>query len=168
MSLWFGASAAAPALAARWGLAAADAGRLTLAVQLGFVAGTLVSAVANVSDVFAPRYVFAASALLAAIANAAFALASSGPGVGIGVRFATGFFLAGVYPPGMKLLATWFREGRGMALGVRTGSLTPGKASPYLVNAVGSAGGRIKLVALSVLVIGGGEIGLFVGAGQGS
>src|SRR5207253_9138599 len=79
MSLWFGPSAAAPALAARWGLAAADAGRLTLAVQLGSVAGTLVSAVANVSDVFAPRYVFAASALLAAIANAAFALASSGP-----------------------------------------------------------------------------------------
>ena len=55
MSLWFGASAAAPALASRWGLAAADAGRLTLAVQLGFVAGTLVSAIANVSDVLAPR-----------------------------------------------------------------------------------------------------------------
>jgi len=68
MSLWFGASAAAPALAARWGLAAADAGRLTLAVQLGFVAGTLVSAIANVSDVFPPRRVFAISAVMAAIA----------------------------------------------------------------------------------------------------
>ena len=70
MSLWFGASAAAPALATRWGLAAADAGRLTLAVQLGFVAGTLVSALANVSDVFAPRHVFAASALLAVVVGA--------------------------------------------------------------------------------------------------
>jgi len=69
MSLWFGASAAAPALASRWGLAAADAGRLTLAVQLGFVAGTLVSAIANVSDVLAPRYVFATSALPAAVAG---------------------------------------------------------------------------------------------------
>ena len=65
-------------------------------MQLGFVAGTLVSAIVNVSDVLAPRYVFAASALLAAIANAAFALASSGPGAGIALRFATGFFLAGV------------------------------------------------------------------------
>jgi len=165
MSLWFGASAAAPALASRWGLAAADAGRLTLAVQLGFVAGTLVSAIANVSDVLAPRYVFAASALLAAIANAAFALASSGPGAGIALRFATGFFLAGVYPPGMKMMATWFREGRGMALGVLIGALTLGKASPYLVNAVGSADWRINLVALSILATLGGAIALFVGEG---
>jgi MFS family permease len=66
MSLWFGASAAAPALAERWGLAATDAGQLTLAVQLGFV-GTLVSAVSNLSDVYPPRHVFAASALLAAL-----------------------------------------------------------------------------------------------------
>ena len=95
MSLWFGASAAAPALATQWGFTAADAGRLTLAVQLGFVAGTLVSAVANVSDVFPPRRVFAASALLAAVANAAFALASAGPAVGIGLRFATGLAAAG-------------------------------------------------------------------------
>jgi MFS family permease len=165
MSLWFGASAAAPALASRWGLAAADAGRLTLAVQLGFVAGTLLSAIANVSDVLAPRYVFAASALLAAIANAAFALASSGPGAGIALRFATGFFLAGVYPPGMKMMATWFREGRGMALGVLIGALTLGKASPYLVNAVGSADWRINLVALSLLATLGGAIALFVGEG---
>jgi len=165
MSLWFGASAAAPALAARWGLAAADAGRLTLAVQLGFVAGTLVSALANVSDVFAPRRVFAASALLAAIANAVFALASSGPGVGIGLRFATGFFLAGVYPPGMKMMATWFREGRGMALGVLIGALTLGKASPYLVNAIGSADWRVNLVALSLIATVGGVVALFVGEG---
>ena len=90
MSLWVGASAAAPALAARWGLAAGDAGRLTLAVQLGFVAGTLASAIANISDVFPPRRVFAVSALAAAIANAAFALASAGPSAGIALRFATG------------------------------------------------------------------------------
>ena len=165
MSLWFGASAAAPALAARWGLAAADAGRLTLAVQLGFVAGTLASAIANISDVFPPRRVFAASALLAAIANAAFALASAGPSSGIALRFATGFFLAGVYPPGMKMMATWFRAGRGMALGVLIGALTLGKASPYLVNAVGSADWRVNLVALSVLAAFGGWIALFVGEG---
>jgi MFS family permease len=165
MSLWFGASAAAPALAARWGFVAGDAGRLTLAVQLGFVAGTLASAIANVSDVFAPRRVFAVSALLAAIANAAFALASAGPAAGIGLRFATGFFLAGVYPPGMKMMATWFRQGRGMALGVLIGALTLGKASPYLVNAVGSADWRVNLVALSVLAAAGGAIALLVGEG---
>jgi MFS family permease len=165
MSLWFGASAAAPALAARWGLAAGDAGRLTLAVQLGFVAGTLASAIANVADVFPPRRVFAVSALLAAIANAAFALASAGASAGIALRFATGFFLAGVYPPGMKMMATWFRAGRGMALGVLIGALTLGKASPYLVNAIGSADWRVNLVALSVLAAVGGAIALLVGEG---
>ena len=165
MSLWFGASAAAPALASRWGLAAADAGRLTLAVQLGFVAGTLVSAISNLSDVYRPRHVFAVSALLAALANAVFALATAGAAAGIALRFATGFFLAGVYPPGMKMMASWFREGRGLALGVLIGALTLGKASPYLVNAVGSADWRINLVALSIFAAVGGAIALAVGDG---
>jgi MFS family permease len=165
MSLWFGASAAAPALASRWGLAAADAGRLTLAVQLGFVAGTLVSAISNLSDVYRPRHVFAVSALLAAAANAVFALATAGAAAGIALRFATGFFLAGVYPPGMKMMASWFREGRGLALGVLIGALTLGKASPYLVNAVGSADWRINLVALSLFAAVGGAIALAVGNG---
>jgi MFS family permease len=165
MSLWFGASAAAPALAQRWGLAAADAGHLTLAVQLGFVVGTLVSAVSNLSDVHPPRYVFAVSALLAALANAVFALASAGVVLGLALRFATGFCLAGVYPPGMKMMASWFREGRGLALGILIGALTLGKASPYLVNAIGSADWRVNLVALSIFAIAGGAIALVVGDG---
>jgi MFS family permease len=165
MSLWFGASAAAPALAQRWGLAAADAGHLTLAVQLGFVVGTLASAVSNLSDVYPPRFVFAVSALLAALANAVFALASAGVVLGLTLRFATGFCLAGVYPPGMKMMASWFREGRGLALGILIGALTLGKASPYLVNAIGSADWRVNLVALSVFAIAGGAIALVVGDG---
>ena len=165
MSLWFGASAAAPALADRWGLAAADAGRLTLAVQLGFVAGTLVSAISNLSDVFRARHVFAISAFFAAVVNAVFALASAGAAVGIALRFLTGFFLAGVYPPGMKMMASWFREGRGLALGVLIGALTLGKASPYLVNSIGSADWRINLLGLSLFAAAGGAIALVVGDG---
>jgi MFS family permease len=79
------------------------------------------------------------SALLAALANAVFVLASAGVVLGLALRFATGFYLAGVYPPGMKMMASWFREGRGLALGILIGALTLGKASPYLVNAIGSA-----------------------------
>jgi len=165
MSLWFGASAVAPAVAAEWNLSAPAAGRLTLAVQLGFVAGTLVSAVWNVADVFPARSVFAVSALAAALANAAFALLHAAPTSGLALRFATGFFLAGVYPPGMKLIASWFREGRGLALGVLIGALTLGKASPYLVNAVGSGDWRVNLLALSVLAAIGGGIALFAGEG---
>jgi MFS family permease len=162
MSLWFGASAVAPALACRWGLAAADAGSLTLAVQLGFVAGTLTSAFANLSDVFPARHVFAVSAFLAAASNAALAVLSVGAVAGIALRFATGFFLAGVYPPGMKMMASWFREGRGMALGVLIGALTLGKASPYLVNAIGGVDWRVNLIVLSLLATAGGAIALAI------
>jgi MFS family permease len=166
MSLWFGASAAAPAIRADWKLGASAAAGLTLAVQLGFVAGTLASAIGNLPDVFSARRVMAVSALLGAAVNAAFALWARSPASGLPLRFATGFFLAGVYPPGMKILATWFRRGRGTALGVLIGALTLGKASPYLVNAVGSSSWRVNLLFISGLAAAGGLLVLFfVGEG---
>src|SRR3954452_23339169 len=109
MSLWFGVSAVAPQIAAEWHLDEATTAWLTLSVQLGFVAGTLLSALLNLPDVFRTRHVFAASALLAAAANLAMAELSRGAAGAIALRFLTGVFLAGVYPPGMKLIATWFR-----------------------------------------------------------
>ena len=71
-------------------------------------------------------------------------------------RVLTGVFLAGVYPPGMKLVATWYREGRGFALGVVVGALTLGKASPYLVNALGSSNWRVNVGMASVIAVAGG------------
>ncbi|HEX5855604.1 MAG TPA: MFS transporter, partial [Thermoanaerobaculia bacterium] len=161
MSLWFSASASVPAIKAEWGLTDSTAAWLTLAVQLGFVAGTLVSALANLPDVMNTRRLFAASAALGALANAAFGLFAHGTSAGIPLRFATGFFLAGVYPPGMKIMATWFRRGRGMALGVLVGALTLGKASPYLVNALGGADWRSHVLFVSVLAVAGGLLVLF-------
>src|SRR5258708_6240909 len=145
MSLWFTASAVAPRIATEWHLSAGTTSWLTLAVQLGFVAGTLISAIANLPDVVSVRRLFAASAMAGAITNALFAWRAHDATTAIGLRFATGVFLAGVYPPGMKIIATWFREGRGFALGVLVGALTLGKASPYLVNAVGSQNWRVNL-----------------------
>ena len=161
MSLWFSASAVVPHLKSEWRLTDSGAAWLTLAVQLGFVAGTLTSALANLPDVLRTRRLFAAAALLAAAANAVFGLFARGPEVGLPLRFATGFFLAGVYPPGMKIMATWFRRGRGLALGVLVGALTLGKAAPYLVNAVGSADWRRNVLFTSVLAAAGGLIVLF-------
>ncbi|MFY9551442.1 MAG: MFS transporter [Thermoanaerobaculia bacterium] len=166
MSVWFSGSAVAPALKAEWNLSDAGATWLTLAVQLGFVVGTLVSAFANLPDVFSTRRLFAASAFLAAGANAAVATLAHGAAAGVPLRFLTGFFLAGVYPPGMKIMATWFRRGRGMALGVLVGGITLGKAFPYLVNAVGSHDWRVNVLAVSGLAVAGGLIVLlFVGDG---
>jgi MFS family permease len=153
MSLWFAASAVSPQLAREWHLDAASAAWLTLAVQLGFVAGTLISAIFNIPDVFTTRHVFAASALCGAIANFLMATMSRGAASAIALRFITGLFLAGVYPPGMKLIATWFREGRGLALGVLVGALTLGKASPYLINAIGSSRWRTNVAFTSLLAV---------------
>ncbi|HEV7425545.1 MAG TPA: MFS transporter [Thermoanaerobaculia bacterium] len=158
MSLWFTASAVAPKIAAEWHLTPATTSWLTLAVQLGFVAGTLISAIANLPDVLNVRRLFAVSALAGAITNALFAWLAHDATTAIALRFLTGVFLAGVYPPGMKIIATWFREGRGFALGVLVGALTLGKASPYLLNAIGSHNWRINVAVASVLAVVGGAI----------
>lgn len=135
MSLWFTASAVAPQLQAAWDLGAQETAWLTTIVQLGFVAGSAVAAVLNLADVVPVRPYFASSALLAATANALLVVAP-GYASALVLRFLTGFFLAGVYPPAMKMIATWFRAGRGLAIGTIVGALTLGKATPYLTRAL--------------------------------
>jgi MFS family permease len=152
MSLWFAASAVSAQYRAAWGLTAAEAGWLTTAVNLGFVAGTALSAVLNLADVVPARRLFAAAAVLGAAANA-LVLAADGYAGALAWRFATGVCLAGVYPPAMKMIATWFRARRGLAVGAVVGALTVGKALPYLVTAsaqgapAGAAVVRVTLVA---------------------
>jgi MFS family permease len=153
MGLWFGVSAVAPQITAEWHLDAATTAWLTLAVQLGFVGGTLLSALLNLPDVIRTRHLLAVCALCAAVANAVLAIFVTSAAPAIALRFLTGLFLAGVYPPGMKLIATWFRAGRGFALGALVGALTLGKASPYLVNAVGSKQWRVNAGFASVMAV---------------
>ena len=148
MSVWFAASAVSPQLQAIWGLSPAEAGWLTGAVQLGFVAGTAIAALMNLSDVLPSRGYFAGCALLAAVANAALAVAP-GFASAISMRFLTGLFLAGVYPPAMKMIATWFRSARGLALGALVGALTLGKGTPYLVRAFERADFRAVILICS-------------------
>ena len=138
MSLWFAATAAVPELRARWALDPAAVGWLTGAVQLGFVAGTATAAILNLADLWPSRAYFAGAATLAAAANLAL-LAAPDYATALATRFAVGFCLAGVYPPAMKMVATWFRAWRGLAIGVLVGALTVGKAVPYLVHAFGGA-----------------------------
>src|SRR3989454_2710053 len=166
MSLWFSGSAVVPALTREWRLSAGAASWLTLSVQLGFVAGTLLSALFNLPDVISPRHLFTLTAIAAAAVNGAFAFLAHDATLAIPLRFLTGLFPAGVYPPAMKILASWFRHGRGLALGVLVGALTLGKATPYLVNGIGSANWRHDVLFVSLLAVAGGLIVLgFVGDG---
>ena len=125
MTTWFSASAVVPQLRDDWALSGTEVSFLTIAVQLGFVVGALASALFNLADVFPPRRVLALSAACAAAANLGIVFAE-GPELAIPLRFATGAFLAGVYPVTLKIMSTWFRKGRGMALGVMLGGLTLG------------------------------------------
>lgn len=164
MSTWFSASAVIPQLDDVWHLSSTGRAWLTIAVQLGFVAGALVSGVLNVSDRFRARFVILVGGVGAGAANLAVAsLGDVGPA--IVMRFATGFFMAAVYPPAFKLISTWFRKGRGLALGTLAGALITGTALPHLVNFLGSVDWRDVIVATSALSAMGGLLALTVREG---
>jgi MFS family permease len=152
MSLWFAASAVAPQLGTRWSLTASEIGWLTAIVQLGFVIGTATSAVLNLADIVPSRRLFALSAIAGAGANAALVVAP-GYSAALLCRFATGFALAGVYPPAMKMISTWFRSQRGLAVGTIVGALTVGKAGPYLVHAIPGAGETPVVLSATVAAL---------------
>ena len=161
MSTWFSASAVIPQLRREWVLSDSTAAWLTIAVQLGFVCGALVSSLLNLSDIIPPRHVILGGSIGAAIANALLDVAGGGT-LGIPLRFATGFFLAGVYPPAFKLMSTWFRKGRGIALGILVGAISVGSAVPHLVNGLGGVDWRLVIYATSALTLVGGLITEFV------
>jgi MFS family permease len=165
MTTWFSATAVVPQLRAEWDLGNTAAAWLTIAVQVGFVAGALAGSALSVADVLPPRFVILAGALGAAAANLVLVVAD-GPEVGIAARVATGFFLAGVYPPALKLASTWFRRGRGTALGIVVGALTLGSAVPHLVNGLGGLDWQLVVWVTSALTAAGGVL-VFFGVPEG-
>ena len=160
MSTWFSASAVIPQLQQHWELTAGQASWLTIAVQIGFVFGALASSLLNLSDIVSPKHVILGGAVGAAAANALLMAASTAL-MGVLLRFATGFFLAGVYPPAFKLMSTWFRQGRGLALGILAGAIVVGNGMPHLINGLGGLDWRAVIIATSILTIIGGLIAEF-------
>jgi MFS family permease len=159
MSTWFSASAVVGEVREVWALSTTAASLLTIAVQLGFVVGAVLSAALSLADRFAPRRVMAAGALGAAAVNAGLlVVGSAGPAVAL--RFLTGVALALVYPPGLKAMATWFRARRGLALGVMVGALTLGSALPHLVRGLGGLDWRTVVIVTSVATLVGGALAL--------
>jgi len=160
VSTWFSASAVIPQLRSLWALNPTTSAWLTIAVQIGFVCGAIISSLFNLADIIAPRHIIFGGAFGAAIANLGLDMAG-GPTIGIPLRFATGFFIAGVYPPAFKLMSTWFREERGLALGILAGALVAGNGLPHLVNGLGGLDWRAVIYATSGLTLLGGLIAEF-------
>src|SRR3954467_12693354 len=158
VTLWFSATAANAPIVAEFHLSSSQTAWLTMAVQGGFVIGTLISALANLPDVINPRRLFATGCVIAAAANAAL-IRADGVWMLVALRVATGAALAWVYPPGMKIAAGWFEQRRGAALGVLIGALTIGSAFPHLLaSASATLPWRTLMLAASALALIGGAI----------
>jgi MFS family permease len=161
MTLWFSATAVTPVLVDEFRMSPSEAAWLTMAVQAGFVVGTLGSAIVNLADVWNARVLMCVGAAAGAATNASMLLATTTDGI-IALRFLTGVALACVYPPGMKLAAGWFRERRGFALGMLIGALTLGKAFPHLLTALYGRAWREPMLLASGLAVAGGLLVLTV------
>jgi MFS family permease len=156
-SLWFAGNAVIGDLQLDWGLGDQSLAYITSAVQLGFICGTLLFALLLVADRFSPRKVFFCCSLAGAIANVALLAITPGLAALLILRFSTGFFLAGIYPVGMKIAAGWYRQGLGRALGYLVGALVVGTAFPHLIR---SSGAELPwqqvIIGVSILATSGG------------
>lgn len=154
MSLWLSGSAVLPQITREWGLSGWQQSWMTTSVQIGFAIGALLSAALNLPDRVAMQRLVALSSAAGAILNAAIALFVKSPGPAHVLRFFTGVTLAGVYPPGMKLIATWYKADRGLGIGMLIGALTVGTAVPHLLNALTFLGGHAELPSWRSVLIG--------------
>jgi len=148
LAVWFSMSAVVPSLRTDWGISASEAVWLTASVQLGFVTGAVGSAALNLADRVPPHRLVAASALAGALCTVLLAVAVDGLAAAVPLRFLTGTCLAGVYPVGMKLMASWASSaGRGLALGILIGALTLGSMLPHFIAGLGTLPWRGVLLA---------------------
>ena len=156
-SLWFASNAILEDLQRQWGLGAASLSHMTSAVQFGFIVGTLLFAFFTIADRYSPRKVYFACSLIGALANLGLYLLADGLASLLLFRFLTGFFLAGVYPVGMKIAAGWYQRGLGLALGWLVGALVLGTAFPHLIKSMNrSLPWEIVIISVSVISAAGG------------
>jgi MFS family permease len=153
LSLWFSVTAVLPALSSEWQLSDSGEAGLTIAVQVGFIIGTFLSALGNLPDIYSPRILMAISAAVGAAANGALALSVDNLETALVLRVVTGICMAGAYPPAMKIMATWFRDGRGVAMGILIGALTIGSAIPHLIRGATELPWRQTVLASSLLAL---------------
>jgi MFS family permease len=166
LTTWFSATAITPELKREWQLSPFVLSWLTIGVQIGFVCGALAASLVNLPDVVRLNRLMAFSALLAAGANASL-LVSYGPMTAIAARVLTGFALAGVYPPALKLVSTWFNRDRGLALGIVIGALTVGSSMPHLFRSLSGAVDWRFVVKMSTLATSVGAVLFFFFAHEG-
>ncbi|MEP3629890.1 MAG: MFS transporter [Hyphomicrobiales bacterium] len=158
-SLWFSGNAILPDLEQDWGLAPEALGHITMAVQIGFIAGTLSFAVLTLADRYSPRAIYLICCLGGALVSASTVLIDESLSLFLANRFLVGFLLAGIYPVGMKIASGWFKQDLGLALGFMIGALVLGTASPHLVRAMGQSWDwQTVIISVAILAAFGGVL----------
>ena len=161
-SLWFAGNAVLPDLIKNFNAAPGLLANLTSAVQFGFITGTLVFAVFTIADRFSPSKVFFCCSILGSLFNAGILINAITPSALLLFRFLTGFFLAGIYPVGMKIAADHFQKGLGKSLGFLVGALVLGTAFPHLLKSITTQlPWKYVIISISALSVIGGSIILF-------
>ena len=162
-SLWFAGNGVMADLVINFNLENSALGHLTSAVQFGFITGTLTFALLTIADRFFPSRVFFISAIIGSLFNLGTILESNGLTSLLILRFLTGFFLAGIYPVGMKIAADYYEKGLGKSLGFLVGALVVGTAFPHLLKGFTSAlPWRLVLIITSCLAALGGLLMLLL------
>ncbi len=166
-SLWFVGNAILPDIQRSFNHQANAAGAITSVVQLGFIAGTLIFAIFSIADRITSTKVFFVSSILAALSNVSIIWFAKNIAGLYALRFLTGFFLAGIYPVGMKIASDWYEKNLGKALGFLVGALVFGTAFPYLLrSSLYALPWRHVLMYTSAFALTGGLLVLlFVGEG---
>lgn len=169
LSLWFSATAVTPRLIAEHGLDPARASLFTSAVSVGFVIGTLTSALLGLADRVPPRMFFTAATAIAALCTATIPLIEPGHWSVVALRFLTGVCMAGIYPVGMKMASSWAKGDTGLLVGILVGALTIGSAAPHLLNSLLPSGfdWRYTLYGAATAALLSGVLIQFIGLGPG-
>ncbi|MBS1679050.1 MAG: MFS transporter [Actinobacteria bacterium] len=166
LSVWFSAAATVPSIRSEWGISDGEASWLTTMVQLGFVVGAIVSASFNLSDRVDAGKLICVSAGVAGTTVAILPVVATGLAVALPLRFLTGVALAGVYPVGAKVVASWFSSNRGIAMGLLLAALTIGSGLPHLVASFGTAPWRTVQFITAGMAIAGGGLALLIETGS--
>lgn len=150
LSLWFAPNAVFVQLVSIYNFTDNDLSIISIAIIAGFIFGSLISALFNLPDILKSQHLFFVSSILGGIANGLIIFVSDFNYIWL-LRFLTGAFLAGIYPVGMKLTSSHFKENRGLAIGILLSALTAGSGLPYLFNLFGQPDWKIIIVIVSLL-----------------
>ncbi|MGY8986127.1 MAG: MFS transporter [Sphingomonadales bacterium] len=153
LSLWFSATATIPSLQQNFEISSIQTSFLSSFVTIGFIIGTIISALFGLADLFPPKKFFIISTIFASLINICFLFVDPSGPIALLIRFLTGVSIAGIYPIGIKMVVTWTKGDTGFLVGLLVGALTLGSATPHLINGLGGLNWEFTIKATTLAAL---------------